>query len=58
MTDEFPWFRCQRAFFTGARTDYCSRALLPQTVSADERMTRFVANIQRVRDRVWGTAAD
>ena len=36
----------KRSFFTGALADYRWRALLPQTVSADERMTRFARGIE------------
>ena len=36
----------KRSFFTGALADYRWRALLPQTVSADERMNRFARGIE------------
>jgi len=36
----------KRSFFIGALADYRWRALLPQTVSADERMNRFARGIE------------
>jgi type I restriction enzyme M protein len=36
----------KRSFFTGPLAGYRWRALLPQTVSADERMTRFARGIE------------
>jgi len=36
----------KRSFFTDALANYRWRALLPQTVSADERMTRFARGIE------------
>ena len=36
----------KRSFFIGALTDYRWRALMPQTVSADERMNRFARGIE------------
>jgi len=41
----------KRSFFTGPLADYRWRALLPQTVSADERMTRFARGIELLGDR-------
>lgn len=36
----------KRSFFIGPLTDYRWRALMPQTVSADERMNRFARGIE------------
>ena len=36
----------KRSFFVGPLADYRWRALMPQTVSADERMNRFARGIE------------